>query len=97
MAFERREGCRFLVFVEVGGRGDQHAPTGRQAMGYEAAVADRTVADHCVVPSRCDIDETVIEIERQGDVRMLLEERDQRRREVQAAEADRRGQAQRPG
>ena len=84
------------MFGEVGRRGDEHTPAGRQAMGDKTAIADGTVTDHGVVSDRGDVYEPVVELERQGDPGVLLQERDQRRRKVQAAEADRRGQPQRP-
>jgi hypothetical protein len=54
------------------------------------------VTDHGVESGRGDVCEPVVELERQGDPGVLLQERDQRRRKMQTAEADRRGQPQRP-
>jgi hypothetical protein len=48
----------------------------------EAAIANRTVADHPVEPGRGDVEEPVVELEGHRDPRVLLHEADQRRREV---------------
>jgi hypothetical protein len=64
-------------------------------MGDEAAIANRTVADHRVESARGDVDEPVVELKGHRHPRMLLHETDQLRREVQASEADRGREPQR--
>jgi hypothetical protein len=51
-------------------------------MGDEAAIANRTVADHRVEPARGNIDEPIVELKGHRNPRVLLHEADQRRREV---------------
>jgi hypothetical protein len=65
-------------------------------MGDKTAIADGTVTDHGDESGRGHLCEPVVVLERQGDPGVLLQERDQRGHKVQTAEADRRGQRQRP-
>jgi hypothetical protein len=60
----------------------EDASARRKPMGDEAAIANRTVADHRVEAARGDVDEPIVELERHRDPGVLLHEADQRRREV---------------
>jgi len=77
----------------LGGR-DQHAFAGREALDDQIAARQRTVPDDRVETVR-GADETVVEIERQFDARVLLEERIERGAKMQRSKTDRRSNPQR--
>jgi hypothetical protein len=91
--FFRRTGC--AVPVQVGRRGDEHAPAGRQAPRDEIVIRDRTMADDGIVSVRGRVDPAVVQLERQLDPGVLREKRIERGPQVHAAERHRRGDAQR--
>ncbi|WP_245424517.1 hypothetical protein [Sinorhizobium sp. BJ1] len=69
---------------QIGGGGDEQSAARCQAPSNKPAVADRAVPKDCVQAAGGRIDEAVVQLQRDFDLGMLLDEFGERRRQMEA-------------
>lgn len=79
--------------LQIGRRGHQQAPAGRQHPGHQARVAHHAMAQHRVEALGRRVHAPVVQLQRQRDAGVACQKGVERRSQVHAAEGHRRGQA----